>query len=188
MNIKRLWCKKAKLFLCVCHIKKIHLFWQVIAFFCYVAIKISHNDIRGGSRASATSKMECFVIIVNGFQPLTIITKHSILDVAAALDPPLDIETKIWCCMKSILLRKNSFMLRKKQSDTKKTSWFCIKKCFMSAKSILSWQKQAHVAKKYLCSTIPHSPPPIFSRKKNICIYIYIFFFALPQIVHLCDI
>ena len=30
-----------------------------------------------------------FVIIVNGFQPLTIITKCSILDVAAALDPPL---------------------------------------------------------------------------------------------------
>ena len=30
--------------------------------------------------------MECFVIIV---KPLTIITKHSILDVAAALDPPL---------------------------------------------------------------------------------------------------
>ena len=44
---------------------------------------------RGGSRAAATSKMECFVIIVNGFQPLTIITKHSILDVAAALDPTL---------------------------------------------------------------------------------------------------
>ena len=44
---------------------------------------------RGGSRAAATPKMECFVIIVNGFQPLTIITKHSILDVAAALDPPL---------------------------------------------------------------------------------------------------
>ena len=30
--------------------------------------------------------MQCFVIIV---KPLTIITKHSILDVAAALDPPL---------------------------------------------------------------------------------------------------
>ena len=29
------------------------------------------------------------MIIVKGFQPLTIITKHSILDVAAALDPPL---------------------------------------------------------------------------------------------------
>ena len=56
---------------------------------------------RGGSRAAATSKMERFVIIVNGFQPLTIITKRSIfhpltiitkrsiLDIAAALGPPL---------------------------------------------------------------------------------------------------
>ena len=44
---------------------------------------------RGGSRAAATYKMECFVIIVNGFQPLTIITKRSVLDVAAALDPTL---------------------------------------------------------------------------------------------------
>ena len=44
---------------------------------------------RGGSRAAATSKMERFVIIVNGFQPLTIITKRSILDFAAVLDPPL---------------------------------------------------------------------------------------------------
>ena len=44
---------------------------------------------RGGSRAAATSKMELFVIIVNGFQPLTIITKWSILDVAAILDPTL---------------------------------------------------------------------------------------------------
>ena len=41
------------------------------------------------SRAAATSKMERFVIIVKSFQPLTIITKRSILDVAAALDPPL---------------------------------------------------------------------------------------------------
>ena len=29
------------------------------------------------------------MIIVNGFQSLTIITKRSVLDVAAALDPPL---------------------------------------------------------------------------------------------------
>ena len=41
-------------------------------------------------RAAATSKMECFVIIVNGRKPLTIITKYSILDVAAGLDPPLN--------------------------------------------------------------------------------------------------
>ena len=32
------------------------------------------------------------MIIVNGFQPLTIITKYSILDVAAALDPPLHVQ------------------------------------------------------------------------------------------------
>ena len=42
---------------------------------------------RGGSRTSATSKMGDFVIIVNGFQLLTIITKRSILDVATGLDP-----------------------------------------------------------------------------------------------------
>ena len=42
---------------------------------------------RGGSRTAAKSKMEHFVIIVNGRS--TIITKRSILDVAAVLDPPL---------------------------------------------------------------------------------------------------
>ena len=49
---------------------------------------------RGGSKAAATSKMEHFVIIVNGFQPLTIITKRSIFDVAAVLDPLLLLESK----------------------------------------------------------------------------------------------
>ena len=44
---------------------------------------------KGGSRDAATSKMERFVIIVKGFQTLTINTKRSISDVAAALDPPL---------------------------------------------------------------------------------------------------
>ena len=44
---------------------------------------------RGGSRSAATSKMERFVIIVNGWKPLTIIEKRSILDVAAVLDSPL---------------------------------------------------------------------------------------------------
>ena len=42
--------------------------------------------VRDGSRAAITSKMDHFVIIVNGFQPLTIITKRSILDVGATLD------------------------------------------------------------------------------------------------------
>ena len=45
---------------------------------------------RGGSKAAATSKMECFVIIVSRWKPLTIITKNSIWNVAVALDPPLN--------------------------------------------------------------------------------------------------
>ena len=44
------------------------------------------NVFRGGCRAAATSKMERF----DGWKLLTIITKYSILDVTAALDPPLD--------------------------------------------------------------------------------------------------
>ena len=47
------------------------------------------TGVRDGSRAAATSKMERFVIIVSGWKPLTIITKCSLLDYAAALDPPL---------------------------------------------------------------------------------------------------
>ena len=58
-----------------------------------ICLKIMY--VRGGSRAAATSKMERLVIIVNGFQPLTIITQRSILDVAAALDPPLRLLKKV---------------------------------------------------------------------------------------------
>ena len=47
------------------------------------------KKVRGGSRAATTSKMERFVIIVNGFQPLTVITKRSMLDVAVVLDQSL---------------------------------------------------------------------------------------------------
>ena len=44
---------------------------------------------RDGSRTAATSKVDRFVIIINGWKPLTITTKSSTLDVAAVLDPPL---------------------------------------------------------------------------------------------------
>ena len=60
-----------------------------------------YANFRGGSRAAATSKIECFVIIVNGFQPLSIITKRSILDVAVALYPSLNLH----------FLGKNTFVL-----------------------------------------------------------------------------
>ena len=65
---------------------------------CYVSRTCVWAEIiiiRGRSRAVATSRMECFVIIVKGIQPLTIIIKHSILNVAAALDPPLIIKTRM---------------------------------------------------------------------------------------------
>ena len=52
--------------------------------------------VRSGSRIAGTCRMESFVIIVNGIQPLTIITKCSILDVTAVLDPPLILK----CCCK----------------------------------------------------------------------------------------
>ena len=52
--------------------------------------------IRGGSRIAPSSKMELFVIMVNGFQPLTIITKCSILEVVVVLDPPLNIVILSW--------------------------------------------------------------------------------------------
>ena len=63
---------------------------------------LSYNSVRGGSRAAGTSKVECFVIIVNSVQSLTIIRKHSTLDVAAALDPPLSVYHK------TILLKTHS--------------------------------------------------------------------------------
>ena len=50
--------------------------------------------IRDGSRTAATSEIERFVIIVNGFHLLAIITKRSTLDVVAVLDPSLKIVAK----------------------------------------------------------------------------------------------
>ena len=44
---------------------------------------------QGGPRASITSKIELFAKIGNGFQPLTIIIKSSILDIEGILFPPL---------------------------------------------------------------------------------------------------
>ena len=51
---------------------------------------------RCGSTTAATTKMELFVIIVNGFQPLTIITMCSILDVAAVLDSLLKFVLEVY--------------------------------------------------------------------------------------------
>ena len=58
---------------------------------CWVGHFYTTNKSRGVSRTTATSKVELFVIIVNGFQPLNIITKSFTLDAAAVLDPPLEV-------------------------------------------------------------------------------------------------
>ena len=47
-----------------------------------ISNQVTPIDLRGGPRTAATSKMERFVIIVNGWKPLTNLTKRSILDVA----------------------------------------------------------------------------------------------------------
>ena len=62
-----------------------------VKFIEYFMASLMPINVRGGSRAAGTSKIECFVIIVNGWKPLIIITKRSILDVSAALDPPLKV-------------------------------------------------------------------------------------------------
>ena len=64
---------------------------ELLSFYIYLIMCISASLMqpRSGSRTATISKMERFVIIVNGWRQLTIITKRSILDFAAVLDPPL---------------------------------------------------------------------------------------------------
>ena len=47
--------------------------------------------IRSEYRAPATSKMNIFVTVVDGFQLLNMVTKSSILNIAGVLDLPLAI-------------------------------------------------------------------------------------------------
>ena len=60
---------------------------------------------RGRSSGAATSKMERFVITIKGFQPLTIITKCAILNIAAVLDPPLILISKDSCLEMQLLCK-----------------------------------------------------------------------------------
>ena len=60
-------------------------------FYSTVFLRQKLISIRGGSRTAAASKVELFVVIVNGWKSLTIIAMSSTLDVTAVLDPPLKI-------------------------------------------------------------------------------------------------
>ena len=48
------------------------------------------TDVREVPGTPTASNIELFVILVNGLHPLTNFTKNSILDVAGALDTPLN--------------------------------------------------------------------------------------------------
>ena len=87
------------------------------------------KEIKGDPRASATSKLDRFVIIVNGFQPLTIITKRYILDVAAALDPPLEIKLYRRARKKKNLTLKK---FRRIQNPVKHLRWSNLQKYLMA--------------------------------------------------------
>ena len=55
-----------------------------------ILLSNNSNTQRGIYKTLATSKIKLFVTSVNKFQPLTNITKNSILDTARVLDPSLN--------------------------------------------------------------------------------------------------
>ena len=65
---------------------------------CFLA-QCSKDFKRSGSSAAAISKIEHFVIIINGWKLLTIITKCSILDAAVALDPLMFTACQLWASL-----------------------------------------------------------------------------------------
>ena len=67
---------------------------------------------KGGSRTASTPKMERYVIVVNGFQSLSIITKRSIFDVAAVLDPHLRLNCIDFAHIFAIFLSSNILKTR----------------------------------------------------------------------------
>ena len=67
--------------------------------------------IRNGSRNATASKMEHFVILVKGFQPSTIITKSSILDVPAVFNSPQRSD-KIFLVLGLVLLSFSEMFVR----------------------------------------------------------------------------
>ena len=75
--------------------------------------------IRDRSKTAATSKVELFVIIVNGRKPLSIITKSSTLDVAAVLDPPLMSNGALKCIC---IMGHSSFQKQPPRGPTKDSS------------------------------------------------------------------
>ena len=73
---------------------------------CYV---IQNNLSRVAFRTTTTSKIGHFVIIVNGFQSLTIITKNSMSGVEAVIHAPLSLHKNSDCACADFLFQKRGF-------------------------------------------------------------------------------
>ena len=73
--------------------------------------------IRGRSGTAATSTMERFAIIVNGWKPLTFVTKRSILDVAAKWVTNLGVGSNVF--LKYIINNNTLNLLKRHQNNTR---------------------------------------------------------------------
>ena len=92
--------------------------------------------------------MELFVIIVNGFQPLIIITKNSILDVTAVLDPPLKQMIHRW------YVHFQTFLYRKDETSDffvllfAMDIWYFIYMCLNKYFDIVALEKSSYLEEK----------------------------------------
>ena len=95
------------------------------------------------------------IIVVNGFQPLTNITKRSILDVAAALDPLLITRGVCFEICKHyfhILIRMKNPKKQKKNKKENKNYWFyqtLIDEYFIILNRKIVWLKWVAKSKKW---------------------------------------
>ena len=101
------------------------------------------RNIGGGSRTDATSKMARFEIIVNGWKPLNFIAKCSIVDVAAVLDPPLN------------MVKQSIKQQPEKKNVKEKIFWRVVISKKKSIKSAKEWKE----VKLYICWSMAKTVP-----------------------------
>ena len=152
-------------------------------------------NFRGGSRAAATSKMVSFVIIVNSFQLLNIITKSSILEVAVILDPCLIFDRKLYNnAFQQIILdtskleELNVDPILKRKASLQRFSRKLKQRPFFNEieydQLYLSDTPPAHIydtskMRNFSASDLHAKLPPIVSFKQVLLFIIWLIFFAI---------
>ena len=76
--------------------------------------------IRGGSRAAATSKMERFVITVNGWKPLFIVAFLFFIQLGESIYDPPQLKPILWHYKKSAKSKRKSLRF----IDSSKSIWY----------------------------------------------------------------